>query len=165
MNHLIFHIDFEVVITFFLIGATFGGIYFILLEILDILKSRFFIFVFKEFAFKPVSFSAIEEKSRECKVEKGGNALDALSALIIISIGVLLVLSLYALCDGVPRIYALAFAATGYFSAYLLFDCVASFSLFRSILFLAYAIYSIIVAPLGRAIQAIRHKKLKSNKK
>ena len=158
MNYFVSNINFEAVVTFFFIGAVFCSAYSIASYFLWIITSRYIIILIRDLSIK----SALIFHAREVKkeLEKGEKNVvpDAVKALAIISLGVVMTFALYVLCDGVPRLYALLFTAIGYLLTRFLLDS-ALLSLPRELVFtVIYALLSVIVLPIKWVIYLARQK-------
>ena len=127
MNYFVSQIDVETVIVFFLIGTIFCTIYMAISKVLCLLNNKIVFLSFKKTPLNPISFETIKKNGKVFfEYQKGKTPPDALRALMIFSLGIVLTFSLYALCDGVPRIYALLITAIGYLTAYFIFELILS---------------------------------------
>ena len=165
MNYFVSNIDFETVVTFLFIGAVFCTAYSIFSYFLWIIKSRYIIVLIKDLSFGPASFTHARTTNRELKKRKKKDIPDVFKALAIISLGVVITFALYALCDGVPRLYALLFTAIGYLLVRFFLNS-ALLSLPCELLFaVMYVLLSVIILPVKGFIYLARQKRLKSDKK
>ena len=165
MNYFVSNIDLETVATFFFIGAVFFSANSIISYFLWIITSRYIIILIRDLSINPASLVHAREVKRELEKREKNGLNDAFKALAIISLGVVITFALYALCDGVPRLYALLFTAIGYLLTHFLLDS-ALLSLPCDLVFaVIYALISVIVLPIKGVIYLARRKKLKSDKK
>lgn len=153
MNYFVSQIDLETVVSFFLIGAVFCGIYLTVSKLLWLIKSQAVLVLFK----KSGSFAKIKENGKAIyEYKKSEKPSDFLRALMLLSLGVVITFLLYALCDGVPRIYALLCTAIGYSVAYFLFERILStVGIYLFLPLFCFLIY-VITKPLGLLVSTMR---------
>ena len=147
MNYFVSTITAETTSTFFLIGAAFYTAYFIL-SVLITLISESYLVVFASAILGGTSLKAVIAKAQSIKFDKeNGNHPDVLRGALILICGVISTLSLYALCDGVPRFYAIAFMLVGGIAARFLLTGTFYILVIHIIVPISYLLFSILLLP------------------
>lgn len=157
MNYFVSNITAEAVIVFFLIGFSFYTAYFIISGLIA-LTSRSYVAAFIRAILAGSSLKAVMAQVRSVKLyEEGKTQSDILRSTLILVCGLVLTLSLYALCDGVPRLYAITFTFIGGFVVRVLLKQVVYTAAIRLIVPVAYVVFSILLSPL-RLISCMKAK-------
>ena len=108
MNYLVSELTWEAVSVFFFLGALFSvvhGLVFALLSLPSIVRATYRAIIRRDTATKTTSLEEVKQKD---------SSHDLIRALIIFIAGIVFIFTVYALCDGIPRLYCFAFLVLGF---------------------------------------------------
>lgn len=162
MSYFVSQITLEAALVFLLLGLGYRAVYSMLLLVCREATDPRATASFLKSAFYGRSLASIRGSILE-PCHKKVNTPDSLHAVVIMVFGVLLTLSAYALCDGVPRLYALLFFVIGYFLLFILQREGLFRVLYKPMLAVLYLLARTFLLPF-RTLYKIRHLLRKNDK-